>query len=194
MKLLKLSLTVAAPADPKEARRADAHRAPDGGHLRQRQVLPAGKAKCLDLEDLDEDHGQRAATRTSSAKPGRAGTRSRRRCASTYERYVELANKGAREIGFADTGAMWRSKYDMPPDAFAKEIDRLWEQVQAALRSLHAYVRRKLREKYGDERGPAEGPIPAHLLGNMWAQDWDNIYPLVAPTGRRPRLRPDRRS
>jgi peptidyl-dipeptidase A len=75
---------------------------------------------------------------------------------------------------------MWRSKYDMPPDAFAKELDRLWEQVKPLYLSLHAYVRWKLREKYGDVV-PAQGPIPAHLLGNMWAQTWDNVYPLVAP-------------
>ena len=97
-----------------------------------------------------------------------------------FVRYVELANKGARELGFADNGAMWRSKYDMPPDDFAKELDRLWDQVRPLYLSLHAYVRTKLREKYGDVV-PANGPIPAHLLGNMWAQTWDNIYPLVAP-------------
>ncbi|MGH9364332.1 MAG: M2 family metallopeptidase, partial [Thermoanaerobaculia bacterium] len=77
-------------------------------------------------------------------------------------------------------GAMWRSKYDMPPDAFAREVDRLWEQLKPLYVSLHAYVRWKLREKYGDAV-PAAGPIPAHLLGNMWAQTWDNVYPLVGP-------------
>jgi peptidyl-dipeptidase A len=70
----------------------------------------------------------------------------------------------------------------MPPDAFAKELDRLWEQVRPLYVSLHAYVRWKLHEKYGDAV-PANGPIPAHLLGNMWAQTWDNVYPLVAPEG-----------
>ena len=74
-------------------------------------------------------------------------------------RFVELANKGARELGFKDTGAMWRSKYDMPPDAFAAELDRLWEQVRPLYVSLHAYVRWKLREKYGDVV-PADGPDP----------------------------------
>ncbi len=98
-----------------------------------------------------------------------------------FARFVELSNKGARELGFKDTGAMWRSKYDMAPDDFAKELDRLWEQVRPLYVSLHAYVRWKLREKYGDVV-PANGPIPAHLLGNIWAQDWTNIYKLVAPT------------
>jgi len=97
-----------------------------------------------------------------------------------YARFADLSNQGAKELGFADTGAMWRAKYDMPPDAFAKEVDRLWEQVRPLYLELHAYVRMKLREKYG-AAVPEKGPIPAHLLGNIWAQDWSNIYPLVAP-------------
>lgn len=96
-----------------------------------------------------------------------------------YARLVELGNTGARELGFADTGAMWRMKYDMPADDFTKELDRLWEQVRPLYVSLHAYVRMKLRDTYGDAV-PENGPIPAHLLGNIWAQDWSNVYPLVS--------------
>ena len=102
-----------------------------------------------------------------------------------YPRFVELANKGARELGFADTGAMWRSKYDMPADEFTKEVDRLWEQVRPLYVSLHAYVRMKLHEKYGDVV-PEHGPIPAHLLGNIWAQDWTNVFDLVTPANADP--------
>jgi len=102
-----------------------------------------------------------------------------------YTRFVELANIGARELGFADTGAMWRQKYDMPADEFTQELDRLWEQVRPLYESLHAYVRMKLREHYGDIV-PADGPIPAHLLGNIWAQDWSNVMPLVAGTSADP--------
>src|SRR5438128_728450 len=68
----------------------------------------------------------------------------------------------------------------MPPDEFTKELDRLLDEVRPLYLDLHAYVRRKLGEKYGDIV-PASGPIPADLLGNIWAQDWSNIYPLVAP-------------
>jgi peptidyl-dipeptidase A len=100
-----------------------------------------------------------------------------------FVRYVELGNQGARELGFKDLGAMWRSKYDMPPDDFAKEVDRLWGQVRPLYVSLHAYVRRKLRDQYGPDVVPPTGPIPAHLLGNMWAQQWGNVYPLVQPPG-----------
>ena len=87
-----------------------------------------------------------------------------------YVRFVELSNKGAKEMGFKDTGAMWRSKYDMAPDEFAREVDRLWEQVKPLYLSLHTYVRGKLHEKYG-AAVPENGPIPAHLLGNLWRYD-----------------------
>jgi peptidyl-dipeptidase A len=100
-----------------------------------------------------------------------------------YQKLVEIANEGARDLGFDDVGAMWRSKYDMSPDEFAKEMDRVWEQVKPLYEALHCHVRAKLNEKYGDSVVPAQGPIPAHLLGNMWAQQWGNIYDLVAPEG-----------
>jgi len=100
---------------------------------------------------------------------------------SLYARQVELANEGAHELGFADLGAMWRSAYDMPPEEFSVEMDRLWEQVKPLYTALHCHVRAKLGEQYGSDLVPQDGPIPAHLLGNMWAQDWSNIYPLVAP-------------
>ncbi len=100
-----------------------------------------------------------------------------------YQRLVEIANEGAQDLGFKDLGAMWRSKYDMSPDAFAQEMDRVWEQVKPLYESLHCHVRAKLNEKYGDDVVANQGPIPAHLLGNMWAQQWGNVYSMVAPEG-----------
>jgi peptidyl-dipeptidase A len=96
---------------------------------------------------------------------------------------VEIANEGARELGFADVGAMWRSGYDMPADDFAKLTDKLWAQVKPLYDQLHCYTRDKLNEKYGDAVQPEAGPIRADLLGNMWAQEWGNIYDIVAPEG-----------
>ncbi len=98
-----------------------------------------------------------------------------------YARQVELANEGATELGFSDLGTMWRSVYDMPPEDFPGELDRLWTQVKPLYEALHCHVRAKLGEQYGTGLVPQDGPIPAHLLGNMWAQDWSNIYPMVAP-------------
>lgn len=100
-----------------------------------------------------------------------------------YARMVAIANEGAIELGFADVGAMWRSNYDMPADEFAVMIDRLWQEVQPLYAELHTYVRSKLNEHYGDAVQPKTGPIRADLLGNMWAQEWGEIYDLVAPAG-----------
>lgn len=100
---------------------------------------------------------------------------------SDYTRLVAAANTGAQGLGYKDTGALWRSGYDMEPDAFAAETDRLWGQIKPFYNNLHCFTRRKLNEKYGDMVQPKTGPIRADLLGNMWAQDWSNIYDVVAP-------------
>lgn len=101
--------------------------------------------------------------------------------APLFERFVELANEGAREIGFADLGEKWRSWYDMEPAALQAEVERLWQQVRPLYRALHCHVRAKLVELYGADRVPPEGRIPAHLLANMWSQNWSGLYPELAP-------------
>jgi len=177
--LLKLALTLPAPSDDKEAEELTRIVAGmEGTYGKGKWCRPGGD--CLDIDRVEKILAE-------SRDPGamrdawvgwHAVARPMR---NDFVRYVELGNKGARELGFADMGAMWRSKYDMPPDAFAREVDRLWGQVRPLYLSLHAYVRWKLREKYGPDAVPEKGPIPAHLLGNLWAQDWENLDPLVAP-------------
>ena len=98
-----------------------------------------------------------------------------------YQRFVEIANAGAVELGFTDVGEMWRSSYDMDPDEFRAELERLWEQVRPLYESLHCLVRAELGEAYGTAVVDEAGLIPAHLLGNMWSQSWSNVYELVAP-------------
>jgi len=98
-----------------------------------------------------------------------------------YARYVELANEGARELGYDDLGKLWRSKYDMSPDAFRADTARLWQQVKPLYDELHCHVRAKLGEFYGEDKVPQDQPIPAHLLGNMWAQTWDFLYDIMEP-------------
>ncbi|MGH6706607.1 MAG: M2 family metallopeptidase [Sphingomicrobium sp.] len=102
---------------------------------------------------------------------------------SDYAKMIGISNAGAKELGFNDAGAMWRSAYDMPPEQFAQETERMWQEVKPLYMALHTYVRNKLNQKYGNAIQPATGPIRADLLGNMWAQEWGNIYPLVAPAG-----------
>ena len=177
--ILKNGLTLAAPADPRESEEVTRIAAAMEGEYGKGKYCREGKDKCLDIQDITKIMSQsRDAAELLDVWRGWHTISIPMR--PEYRRFVELANKGARELGFKDTGAMWRSKYDMPPDAFAKEIERLWEQLKPLYVSLHAYVRWKLREKYGDVV-PANGPIPAHLLGNIWAQDWSNVYELVAP-------------
>ena len=100
-----------------------------------------------------------------------------------YARMVELSNQGARELGFADVGALWRANYDMSPEEFAALTERLWQEVRPLYEALHCYVRAGLNQRYGNDVQPANGPIRADLLGNMWAQEWGNIYDVVAPQG-----------
>jgi len=180
IKLLKLSLDLATPADPKESEELTRIAASMEGAYGRAKYCPE-PGRCLELEpDLTRIMANsRNPNELLDAWRGWHDTAAPMR--KDYIRYVELANKGARELGFADDGAMWRSKYDMSPEAFAKETDRLWEQVRPLYLALQTYVRKRLRETYGEQVVPRTGPIPAHLLGNMWAQTWDNIYPLLAP-------------
>ncbi len=181
LNLLKVSLVLASPSDPKES--------DELSKIMARLESTYGKGKwCTDPGQPDTCRNIDEISRIISTPGDEAAIRAAWEGWHTisppmrkdYQRFVELSNKGAKELGFADTGAMWRSRYDMPPDAFTTELDRLWDQVRPLYLKLHAYMRLKLREKYGDIV-PASGPIPAHLLGNIWAQDWSNVYPLVAP-------------
>jgi peptidyl-dipeptidase A len=178
LKLLKNALTLATPSDPAEAEEVTRLASSLEGSYGKGKYCRTPD-KCLDLEDITKilrtsrDPKELADVWTGWHAVGGS-------MRQPYQRFVTVANKGARELGFADMGAMWRAKYDMPPESFAAEVDRLWEQVRPLYVSLHAYVRNRLREKYGDAV-PANGPIPAHLLGNMWGQEWQNIYDLVAP-------------
>jgi len=180
--LLKLSLTAPAPSDPEKTKELTQIAAKLDAMYGEGKYCPPGKSgeDCLDILEI---------TRIF------ANSRNPKELADTwagwhtispdmkphYQRLVELSNEGATELGYKDTGALWRSKYDMPPDEFSTELDRLWGQVKPLYESLHCYVRARLNQKYGSKVVPESGPIPAHLLGNIWAQQWGNIYDLVAP-------------
>ena len=183
MKLLKLSLTLPAPKNPAEREELTKIAASMEGDYGKGKYCPDGdKGKCLDITALEEIMGtSRDPEKLKQTWIGWHQIAPPYR--KNYERFVELSNKGAKEMGFKDTGALWRSKYDMDPDAFAAEMERLWQQVKPLYDSLYTYTRRKLSEKYGKDIVATDKPIPAHLLGNMWAQTWGNVYPLLAPAG-----------
>jgi peptidyl-dipeptidase A len=182
--LLKLSLSAPPPSNPTEAAELStltaAMPATYGKGTYCRPSKASGKQECLQINDLSRI----LATSTKPAElldAWRGWHSISRPIRPQYTRFVDLSNKGARELGFRDAGAMWRSNYDMTPEQFTAELERIWNQVRPLYLSLHAYVRAKLAEKYGNTLVPPNGLIPAHLLGNMWAQEWGNIFPLVAP-------------
>jgi len=181
MKLLKLSLTLPAPKDPKERQELTEIAAKMEGDYGKGKYCPDGdKGKCLSLPDL-EDIMTNSRDPEELKKAWLGWHQIAVPIRKDYVRFVELSNKGAQEMGFKDTGAMWREKYDMEPAAFAAEMERLWQQVKPLYDSLYTYTRHKLSEKYGANIVAEDKPIPAHLLGNMWAQTWGNVYPILAP-------------
>ena len=180
LRLLKTSMALAAPADPAlQAELAEITTSMASAYGKGEYCPDAG-AECLDLPQMERRFAESRDTdelldlwtgwRTISP-PMR----------SQYARFAELANAGARDLGFTDLGDLWRSGYDMPPDAFTSELERLWSQVRPLYESLHCHVRAKLADEYGSAVAPPGEPIPAHLLGNMWSQSWTNIYDIVGP-------------
>jgi peptidyl-dipeptidase A len=181
LKLLKLALTLPAPNNAKERSELTEIAAWLEGSYGKGKWCPQGPDKdCLDINAISKILAESRDPKEmlEAWKGWHAIARPMR---PKYERFVTLSNQGAKELGFADTGAMWRSNYDMEPAAFSAEVDRLWGQLKPLYESLHAYVRWKLSERYGPAVVPPTGPIPAHVLGNLWAQSWEYTYPLVAP-------------
>jgi len=179
--LLRISLPLIAPSDPKEADELTQLIATMEGKYAKGRHTPIGGTEPVDLQALSRliaESRDPVVLEDAWAGWHRVG----RGIRPDFTRYVELANRGARELGFEDTGAMWRSKYDMPPTAFSAEVDRLWAEVRPLYLSLHAFVRRRLGLIYGPDRVPGRGPIPAHLLGNMWAQSWEALTPALLPS------------
>ncbi len=185
MLLLKLGTSLPAPTDAKERTELAETAVWMTGVYGKGKYCPERlkndpKKKCLSLGDLSSimsksrkyDELLDAWTGWHSISPP---------IRKKYERYVELGNKGAKEIGFSDMGALWRSGYDMTADQFEADTERLWQEVKPLYDELHCYVRSRLQAKYGKDKIADKAPIPAHLLGNMWAQEWGNIYDLVEP-------------
>jgi peptidyl-dipeptidase A len=181
LKLIKLGVSAPAPSDA--AKRAELAGLATSleAMYGEGKYCPAGTNKdgkgtgCKNLDELGEtiatsrnyqDLTEAWVGWHSIAKPMRP----------KYQRFVELANEGARELGFDDLGVLWRSRYDMSATDFEKEADRLYEQVKPLYKALHCYASKRLAQRYGRDKVPAGKPIPAHLLGNMWAQQWNRVY------------------
>jgi peptidyl-dipeptidase A len=180
--LIKTGLVAPAPADEAKATELSQIKTRLEGMYGEGEYCPPGASgeACLDIGEITQIFAKsRDPKKLAEVWAGWRTVSPPMR--PLYRRFVELTNEGARALGYEDTGVLWRAKYDMPPDAFATEMDRLWNQVKPLYDSLHCYVRAELNEKYGDAVVPLDQPIRADLLGNIWAQDWSNIYDLVAP-------------
>lgn len=181
IKLVKLSQTLPAPNDEKKrSELANIAASMQADYGKGKYCPPKLEGKCLNLDELSEileksrkyDELLDVWTGWHSISPPMR---------ERYQRYVELGNEGAKEMGFSDMGALWRAGYDMTPEEFEAEVERLWTQVKPLYDELHCYMRAKLRKEYGKDKIGDKAPIPAHLLGNMWAQDWVNLYDMAAP-------------
>ncbi|MGV3622393.1 MAG: M2 family metallopeptidase [Archangium sp.] len=193
--LLRLSTSLPAPSNAdKRAQLAATAAKLEGLYGKGKYCKPGkgGKEECRDLQQLSEVLGKIGDKKAPSydemldAWQGWHATSKEMR--PHFEKLVSLSNEGAKEFGAPDLGDLWRQAYDMSPAEFEKETDRLWAQVKPLYDDLHCYVRGRLSKKFGADKVPANGPIPAHLLGNMWAQEWANVYPLVEPYAGQPSL------
>ena len=183
--LLKISPDLPAPNDAKKTTELSEIASKLTSVYGKGKYCPASTTTCLSLDDMED-------VLRSSRDPQRlqevwAGWRTisvpmRPR----YQRFAQLSNKGAQDLGFKDTADLWRSGYDMKPEEFSAELDRQWEQMKPLYLALHTYVRRRLTEKYGKAVMGDDGLIPQQLTGNMWGQSFENIYDLVAPPKSKP--------
>ena len=176
--LLKLGTSLPTPADPAKRKELTLIATELEGMYGAGQFCEGGECKSLpELEEVfiasrDYDELQKAWEGWRTISPPMR---------EKYQRYVELVNEGAGELGYGDLGEMWRAGFDMSPAEFQDEAARLWDQVKPLYEELHCAVRAKLGEHYGEDKVPQDGPIPAHLLGNMWAQEWGFIYDIMEP-------------
>ncbi len=186
LRLIKLGSAMPSPKDP--AKRAElakisAKMEANYGAAKWCTQDSAHNERCLSLQEIQKiiDNADFSHSPTEIAQAWAGWHATAKPIRDDYVRFVQLMNEGAKEIGFADTGELWRGGYDMTPTEFNTEVERLWSQVQPLYEQLHCTVRGALNKKYGDTVVPKVGLIPAHLLGNMWAQEWTNLYPLVEP-------------
>ena len=175
--LLKLSLTAPGPKDPALRKEMSEIAASLESEYGKGKYCDAS-GKCLDITAIEKLMGEnRNPEQLKELWTGwhAVGAPMRKR----YARFVELSNQGARDMGFKDTGVLWRAGYDMPPERFSADVDRLWEQVRPLYLSLYTFVRARLSQKYGPQVVTPDGPMRADLLGNPWAQTWSNVFPLL---------------
>jgi peptidyl-dipeptidase A len=180
IELLKLSLNAPAPNDPAKRAELAALETKLTSMYGEGKWCPAGPESCQNIDEISKTFAKSRDfdTLLEAWKGWHTISPPMRK---DYQRFVELANEGAQGLGYEDVGELWRAGYDMSAQEFEQETERLWTQVKPLYDGLHCYARGKLQQKYGKGRVPDGKPIPAHLFGNIWAQQWNNIFDLLEP-------------
>jgi peptidyl-dipeptidase A len=179
--LLKVTQSLPAPADPAgRAELATIASKLEGLYGKGKWCGVDGKRPCRDLGEL-EDVLAKSRSWDALLDAWSGWHTISREMRPLFARLVELGNQGTREMGMKDLGELWRAGYDMSAADFEADTDRLWAEVKPFYDQLHCYVRSELQKRYGKEKVPDHKPIPAHLLGNMWAQEWGNLYADLEP-------------
>ena len=175
IKLMRLNVSAPAPKDPAKRAELTQVMARLEAMYGEGKYCPKGPESCKNLDQLSEVLARsRNYDELVDAWKGWHDVAAPMR--EPYQKFAGLANEGAREFGFKDLGVMWRAKYDMSPEEFDATVEKLWQQVKPLYDELHCHARTVLAKKYGADKVPAGKPIPAQLLGNMWAQQWNNVY------------------
>jgi len=181
IKFLKLMTAMPAPDDPARREELTQIATRMEGEYGAGKYCPYGPDSCRTLNDLEQIMAEKKHDYNAQLEAWKGWRTVSPQMRADYQRMVALENEGARELGYNNVGEIWRDGYDMSPVEFEQETERLWEQVKPLYRQLHCYVRERLADHYGEDKVSRTGLIPAHLLGNMWAQHWNEIYELVAP-------------
>lgn len=184
LRILKVGQTLPAPDGPDKraelAKISSSLEAMYGAGKYCPEGVEKGSEECRSLNDLEDviDNSRDPEALLEAWKGWRTISPPMR---DDYVRFVELGNEGAATLGFNNLGELWRAGYDMSPADFTTEVERLWGQVEPLYEELQCYVRGELQSEYGSGQFGEDNLIPAHLLGNMWSQEWGNVYPLVQP-------------
>ncbi len=165
--------------EPKKDPKAKPKPKPNPGN--KEQPKPAVKEPtCLTLGELSKVLEDKKATWDELIEAWRGWRTISPPMRKQYQRFVELGNMGARDVGYKDLGEMWRSRYDMSAVEMEAEVERLWQQVKPLYDDLHCYARTRLKKRWGDKIAD-KGPLPAHVFGNMWSQTWGNVHEELEP-------------
>ncbi len=85
---------------------------------------------------------------------------------------IKLRNQVARELGYHSYFALQVADYGMTVDEMMRLLDDTLAAAKPLFDGLHCFAKGELAARY---RRPIPRLIPAHWLGNRWAQTWPGL-------------------